>query len=126
MSSSPFKGAQGLRRLINALGYSRAGLADAWRHEAAFREEVMLAAVALPLALWLGSNGVERALLVGSIVLVLIVELLNSAVEAVVDRVSAERHELSKRAKDIGSAAVLVTLALAAAVWALILLPRIL
>lgn len=126
MRSSPFKGAQGLRRLINALGYSRAGLTDAWRHEAAFREEVALAMLAVPLALWLGNGGVERALLIGSVVLVLIVELLNSAVEAVVDRVSAERHELSKRAKDIGSAAVLMTLALAAAVWALILLPRVL
>ena len=119
-----FKGKQGLRRLINALGYSRDGLASAWKHEAAFREEVLLAAIALPLGLWLGHGGIEKALLVGTILLVLVVELLNSAVEAVVDRVSDEHHELSKRAKDIGSAAVLVTLLLAAAVWALILAPR--
>ena len=84
----------------------------------------MLAAITIPAGLWLGQNGIERALLVGTILIVLIVELLNSAVEAVVDRVSAERHELSKRAKDIGSAAVLVTLMLAAAVWALILIPH--
>ena len=122
--SSPFKGAQGLRRLINAFGYSRDGFAAAWKHEATFREELMLAAITIPAGLWLGQNGIERALLVGTILIVLIVELLNSAVEAVVDRVSAERHELSKRAKDIGSAAVLVTLMLAAAVWALILIPH--
>lgn len=122
--SSPFKGAQGLRRLINALGYSRDGLASAWKHEAAFREETLLAAVAVPLGLWLGDGGVEKALLVGCILLVLIVELLNSAVEAVVDRVSDEHHELSKRAKDIGSAAVLLTLLLAAGTWGLILVPR--
>ena len=119
-----FKGKQGLTRLINALGYSRDGLASAWKHEAAFREEVLLAVVAIPLGLWLGQSGIEKALLVGSILLILIVELLNSAVEAVVDRVSGEHHELSKRAKDIGSAAVLITLLLAAAVWALILVPH--
>lgn len=119
-----FKGKQGLTRLINALGYSRDGLASAWKHEAAFREEVLLAVVAIPLGLWLGQGGIEKALLVGSILLILIVELLNSAVEAVVDRVSDEHHELSKRAKDIGSAAVLITLLLAAAVWALILVPH--
>lgn len=119
-----FKGKQGLTRLINAFGYSRDGFAAAWRHEAAFREELMLAIVTIPLGLWLGQSGVEKALLVGTILLVLIVELLNSAVEAVVDRVSDEHHELSKRAKDIGSAAVLVTLTLAAAVWALILVPH--
>jgi len=121
-----FKGKQGLRRLINALGYSRDGLAAAWRHEAAFREEVLLAAIAIPLGLWLGHGGIEKALLIGCILLVLVVELLNSAVEAVVDRVSDEHHELSKRAKDIGSAAVLLTLLLAAAVWGLILFPHIL
>ena len=122
--TSPFKGAQGLRRLINAFGYSRDGFAAAWKHEAAFREELMLAAIAIPAGFWLGQTGIERALLVGAILIVLIVELLNSAIEAVVDRVSAERHELSKRAKDIGSAAVLVTLMLAGAVWALILIPH--
>lgn len=119
-----FKGKQGLQRLINAFGYSRDGIASAWKHEAAFREEVMLAVVAIPLGLWLGHGGIEKALLVGSILLILIVELLNSAVEAVVDRVSDEHHELSKRAKDIGSAAVLLTLTLAATVWALVLIPH--
>lgn len=122
--SSPYKGAQGLRRLMNAFGYSRDGFAAAWKHEAAFREELLLAVITIPLGLWLGQTGIERALLVGTILIVLIVELLNSAIEAVVDRVSPERHELSKRAKDIGSAAVLVTLTLAAAVWALILIPH--
>lgn len=122
--SSPYKGAQGLRRLINAFGYSRDGFAAAWQHEAAFREELLLAAITIPLGLWLGQTGIERALLVGTILIVLIVELLNSAIEAVVDRVSPERHELSKRAKDIGSAAVLVTLTLAGAVWALVLIPH--
>lgn len=117
-----FKGKQGLQRLINATGYSKEGLAAAWKHEAAFREEVMVAAVMVPLGLWLGRNGIEKALLVGSVLLVLIVELLNSAVEAVVDRVSDEHHELSKRAKDIGSAAVLLALILAAATWGLVLL----
>ncbi|MCK6407273.1 MAG: diacylglycerol kinase [Rhodocyclaceae bacterium] len=119
-----FKGKQGLTRLINAFGYSRDGLASAWKHEAAFREEVLLAAVAIPLGLWLGQGGLEKALLVGTILLVLVVELLNSAVEAVVDRVSDEHHELSKRAKDIGSAAVLITLLLTGAVWGLILVPH--
>ena len=117
-----FKGKQGLRRLINALGYSRDGLASAWKHEAAFREEVLLAVIAIPLGLWLGHGGVEKALLVGSIILILIVELLNSAIEAVVDRVSDEHHELSKRAKDIGSAAVLLALLFAATTWGFIVL----
>jgi len=116
-----FKGKQGLTRLINALGYSRDGLASAWKHEAAFREEVLLAVVAIPLGLWLGQGGIEKALLVGSILLILIVELLNSAVEAVVDRVSGEHHELSKRAKDIGSAAVLLSLLNVAVVWGFVL-----
>lgn len=106
-----------MRRLWNAFFYSCHGLSAAWRHEAAFRQEVLLAAVTLPLAYWLGSNGVERALLAGSILLILIVELLNSAVEAVVDRISVEHHDLSKRAKDIGSAAVLLALANALVVW---------
>ena len=118
-----FKGRQGLPRLINALGYSRDGLRAAWQHEAAFREEVLLALVALPLALFLGRTGVDRALLVGSVLLVLIVEILNSAIEAVVDKASPERHELAKRAKDMGSAAVLLTLINAAAVWACVLWP---
>ena len=117
-----FKGKQGLVRLWNAFGYTRDGLGAAWRNEAAFREEVLLAAVAVPLALFLGRTGVERALMVGSILLVLIVEILNSAVEAVVDKASPERHELAKRAKDMGSAAVFLALANAAVIWALVLL----
>lgn len=117
-----FKGKQGLTRLINALGYSRDGLAAAWKNEAAFREEVLLAAIALPLAVWLGHNGIERALLIGSVLFVLIVEILNSAVEAVVDKASPEKHELAKRAKDMGSAAVLLSLLNALVVWLCILL----
>jgi len=118
-----FKGKTGLVRLWNALGYSRDGLIAAWKNEAAFREETLLAVVTIPLALYLGHNGVERALLIGSILLVLIVEILNSAVEAVVDKASPEKHELAKRAKDMGSAAVLLSLLLAAVVWACVLWP---
>ncbi len=112
-----FKGKQGLTRLINALGYSRDGLSAAWKNEAAFREEVLLAAIAIPLAIYLGKTGGDRALMVGSILLILIVEILNSAVEAVVDKASPEKSELAKRAKDMGSAAVLLSLLNAAAVW---------
>jgi diacylglycerol kinase (ATP) len=118
---SPHKGKTGLRRVINAAGYSLEGLAAAARHEDAFRQELMLAAVLIPLGLWLGANGLERALLVGSVLLVLIVELLNSAVEATVDRVSLDDHNLAKRAKDIGSAAVMLSLASLAVVWLLVL-----
>ena len=117
-----FKGKQGLTRLINALGYSRDGLCAAWKNEAAFREEVMLAAITLPLAFYLGKTGIERALLAGSIIFILIVEILNSAVEAVVDKASPEKHELAKRAKDMGSAAVLLSLLSAAVVWACVLI----
>ena len=118
---SPHKGKTGLRRLINAAGYSISGLAAAARHEDAFRQELMLAAVLIPLGLWLGKSGVERALLVGSVLLVLTVELLNSAIEATVDRVSLDDHNLAKRAKDIGSAAVLVSLINVLLVWGLVL-----
>jgi len=123
MTTSPFKGKTGLERLWNALGYSRDGLKAAWQHEAAFREEVLLALVAVPLGLWLGKTGLEKAILAASVLMVLVVELLNSAVEAVVDRVSAERHDLSKRAKDLGSAAVLLSLAATGLIWALVLWP---
>ena len=123
-SPSPHKSRGGLRRIRNAALYSRDGLRDAWRHEAAFRQELLLVAVLLPLGLYLGKTGIEKALLVGSVLFVLIVELLNSAVEAVVDRVSAEHHDLSKRAKDLGSAAVMLALANAAVVWGLTLLPK--
>jgi len=116
-----FKGKKGLTRLLNALGYSRDGLKAAWQNEAAFREEILLAAIAIPLALFLARSGVERALLIGSILLILLVEILNSALEAVVDKASPERHELAKRAKDMGSAAVLLSLLNAATIWLCVL-----
>ena len=116
------KGKTGLRRLIDATRYSLAGLAAALRYEDAFRQELMLAAVMIPLGLWLGKSGVERALLVGSVLLLLIVELLNSAIEATVDRVSLDDHNLAKRAKDIGSAAVMLALVNVGVVWLLVLL----
>ena len=119
---SPHKGKTGLQRLINAVRYSVAGLAAAARHEDAFRMELLAFAVAAPVGLWLGNSGVERALLVGCLMLVLIVELLNSAIEAAVDRISFENHRLAKRAKDIGSAAVMLSIANAAVVWLLVLL----
>jgi diacylglycerol kinase (ATP) len=110
-------GNTGIGRIIRATRYSSQGLAQAWRHEAAFRQEVALTLVMLPPGLWLGSNALERVLLIGSCVLVLIVELLNSAVEAAIDRHGDEFNELSGRAKDLGSAAVMLSLGLAAAVW---------
>jgi len=113
---------KGWRRLINATGYSWAGLKAAWRNEEAFRQEALLCAALVPVALWLGDSAVEQALLISSLLLVVIVELLNSGIEAVVDRIGQERHELSGRAKDIGSAAVFVALLNAAVVWLLILL----
>ena len=108
--------------MLNATRYSFAGITAAARHEAAFRELVALCVVAIPAALWLGDTGLERALLIAVVLLALIVELLNAAVEATVDRISLEHHRLAKRAKDIGSAAVMVALLNAAAVWALIIL----
>jgi len=122
-SAADLKGKKGLVRLWNALGYSRDGLAAAWHNEAAFREELLLAAITVPLALVLAHNGVERALLIGSILLILIVEILNSGLEAVVDKASPEKHELAKRAKDMGSAAVLLSLLNAATIWACVLWP---
>ncbi len=109
---------KGLTRILKACGYSWAGLRAAWRYEAAFRQELLLVLALIPAALWLGRNPRDYLLLLGSGVLVLIVELLNSAVEAVTDRVGLEAHELSARAKDLGSAAVMLSLALMAAVWA--------
>ena len=108
--------------MLNATRYSLEGLAAAARHEDAFRQELIVFALAVPVALWLGRSGFERALLIGCLFLVLIVELLNSAIEAAVDRVSFENHRLAKRAKDIGSAAVMLSIANAAVVWLLILL----
>lgn len=114
-------GAIGLTRIINAFGYSMKGLKAAWVNEAAIRQEFVLLLGLAPLALWLGQGGVEKALLIGSLLLVLIVELLNSAIEAVVDRFGSELHELSGRAKDIGSAAVFVALLNVVVVWVLVL-----
>lgn len=116
-----FKGKTGLRRILNAFRYSLAGFAAAYRHEAAFRQETWLALVLIPAALFMPVGGLGKALMVGSVLLVLMVELLNSAIEAVVDRVSLDHHELAKRAKDIGSAAVFVSLANVVVVWALVL-----
>ena len=114
----------GFTRLFRAFGASAKGLSGAFREEAAFRQELAFALVAIPLGLWLGHGGVERALLVAPVLLVLIVELLNSAIEAAIDRIGLERHHLSGLAKDIGSAAVLLAFVLLAVVWALVLLDR--
>lgn len=111
------QGKRGLRRLLDAAGYSAAGLAVAWRGEEAFRQEVVFAVVLVPLALWLGQSNMERLMLVASWLLVMIVEILNTAVEATVDRISGERHQLSGQAKDLGSAAVFLSLLLAVLVW---------
>jgi len=115
-------GNTGLKRIIKAAGYSWAGFKAAFKHEAAFRQELALCLLLIPVGLWLGQNGVERALLIGSLLLVLIIELINSAIEAVVDRFGGEQHELSGRAKDIGSTAVFVALLNAVLIWALILI----
>ncbi|MDZ7596350.1 MAG: diacylglycerol kinase [Thiobacillus sp.] len=119
---SPFKGKTGLARIVNAAGYSWAGLSAAFKYEDAFRQEVYLALLLIPLALYLGETGIERALMAGAVLGVLIVELLNSAVEAAVDRISLEHHLLIKRAKDMGSAAVMIALVNVAVVWGLVLL----
>lgn len=113
-------GNTGLRRIFLATLFSISGLKTAWRNEAAFRQECVLCLVLVPIGLWLGQTAAERALLVGSCLLVLIVELLNSAVEAVVDRVGMDHHELSGAAKDLGSAAVLVSLVNTVAVWVIV------
>jgi diacylglycerol kinase (ATP) len=122
INESPFKGKTGLTRILNAAGYSWAGLRAAFRHEDAFRQEVFLLVLLVPLALYLGDNGIERALMIASLLLVLIVELLNSSVEAAVDRVSLELHPLIKRAKDMGSAAVMISLLNVVVVWLLVVL----
>jgi len=119
---SPFKGKTGLKRLLNAVGYSLNGFRSAFRHEDAFRQEVLLAVVLIPLAAISPAAGPGKALMIFSVLLVLIVELLNSAIEAAVDRISLDQHRLSKRAKDIGSAAVFLSLVNVAVVWALVLL----
>ena len=115
--SNPHKGRTGLERIVRATGYSVEGLQAAYRGESAFRQEFWLAAVMLPTAFWLGRSWVEVALLAGSVMLVLIVELLNSGIESAIDRVSFDMHELSKRAKDLASAAVLLSLLLCGGIW---------
>ena len=118
------KGLFDLGRVWRAAGYSAAGFKAAWKNEAAFRQELALFILLAPLGVWLGRDGVERSLLVGSLMLVLLVELLNSAVEAVVNRVGRDRHELSGQAKDVASAAVFVSLLIVMLVWTLILTDR--
>lgn len=121
LKGSPHKGKTGLKRVWNAFFYSLEGFKAAWKHEDAFRQEALLALVLIPLALFMVDTALERALLIASILLVLIVELINSAVEATVDRISLENHELAKRAKDIGSAAVMIALINVLVVWGLVL-----
>lgn len=118
---SPFKGKTGLKRLVNAAGYSFDGFKAAFRHEDAFRQEVFLAIVLIPLAIHLGDDAIERALMIAAVLGVLVVELLNSAVEAAVDRISLDHHLLIKRAKDMGSAAVMLALLNVAVVWGLVI-----
>lgn len=120
--TSPFKGKTGIRRLINACGYSLEGFAAAFKHEDAFRQEVFLAIILIPLAFYLGKSPIEQALMVASVLLLLIVELLNSAIEAAVDHTSTEHNSLAKQAKDIGSAAVFLALTILATTWGLLLL----
>jgi len=115
-------GATGLKRLYDAAGFSARGLAACWRSEAAFRQETAAAAVLIPAALYLGAGGLERAVLVASVLLVLVVELVSASVEAVVDRLGDEPHPLAARAKDVGSAAVMLSLSQVGIVWALVLL----
>jgi len=111
-------------RVIRAAGYSLAGLRAAVRKEAAFRQELILFVLMVPLGAWLGRTGVERSLLIGSLFVVLIVELLNSALETAIDRISKSRHKLSRRAKDMGSASVYLSLLLVVVVWGLVLYDR--
>jgi diacylglycerol kinase (ATP) len=121
LKASPHKSKSGLLRIWNALFYSLAGFKAAYRHEHAFRQECLLALILLPAALLMPTSGLGKALMVASVLLVLVVELVNSALEAAVDRISLEQHQLAKRAKDIGSAAVFMSLVNVAAVWALVL-----
>ena len=115
---------RGMTRVLRALGASLRGLTGAFRDEAAFRQELAFACVVMPLGLWLGHSGVERALLIAPVLLILVVELINSAIEATVDRIGFERNALAGLAKDIGSAAVLMSFVLLTAVWLLVLLGR--
>lgn len=117
-------GKTGFARVVDAFGYSMKGLAACWRYEAAFRQEVVLGIVLLPVAFWLAQSHIELILLIITIFLVLMAELANSSVEAVVDRTGSEKHELSGRAKDIGSALVFVSLVLLGLVWGIVALHR--
>ena len=119
---SPFKGKSGFRRIVGAWRHSLAGLRAAYVGESAFRQEMLLTAILIPLSFFLPTSGTGRALMIASVLLVLIVELINSAIEAVVDRVSRDRHPLSKRAKDLGSAAVFLALLAVPVVWVCVLL----
>jgi diacylglycerol kinase (ATP) len=123
---NPHKGRRGIRRLINACLYSCSGLALACRHESAFRQEIALAVILIPIACLLPVSAVERVLLITSVLLVLIVELLNSSVEAAIDRIGLDTHQLSKRAKDLGSAAVLIALIVLLVTWVMLAGPAVL
>jgi len=123
LPESPHKGQRGLRRLVNALFYSLSGLRLAFLHESAFRQEVALAAILVPIACVIDVSAVERVLLIASVLLVFVVELLNSSIEAAIDRIGLDIHRLSKRAKDLGSAAVLIALMMLATTWGLITVP---
>lgn len=114
-------GKTGLARVIAASGYSWQGLRAAWQHEAAFRQELFLVVFLLPAAIWLGDSALESALMIACLFIVLIAEIINSAIEAVVDRLGSEHHELSGRAKDMGSAAVFLALANVVVVWLLVI-----
>jgi len=118
---SPYKGKTGIKRLLNAFKYSCAGIQEAYRNEDAFRQEVLLTAILIPAALLIHVSTIDRIMMIGSVLLLLIVELLNSAIEATVDRISLDDHRLAKRAKDIGSAAVLITIINLMVVWILVL-----
>lgn len=122
--NNSYKGKTGLKRLLNAYSYSCSGLKEAFQNENAFRQEVLLAVILLPLAFWVSDEAIWRALMVGNVLLLLIVELLNSAIEAAVDRISLEDHHLSKRAKDIGSAAVFICILNLITIWTLALLGK--
>jgi diacylglycerol kinase (ATP) len=124
MVMSEYNQTGGLRRIWNALLYSVAGMRAAWKHEAAFRQELLLCLLLVPAAFWVGGDAVQRALLAGSCLFVLVVELLNSAVEAAIDRIGDDPHKLSGRAKDLGSAAVFVSLWLVVLCWGLVIHER--
>ena len=115
---------RGIRRLINAFWYSLAGFKAAWKEEEAFRQEIILAIFVIPAGLWLGTTGTQRALLIGTYFLIPLIELLNSAIEAIVDRMGPERHVLSGRAKDLGSASVLLIICIVIIIWGLIVYER--